>query len=267
MEFGLSTSASLSGAQTQPIHKRLNASFTKLTATTPTATSLSDGTQQTASLARSQARPLVLAERNVFNAISMVSIADESYGNIENVLGQMRDLVSQATPELSDADRSHLTVQYAELSSSLNQIRAESSYNGVDLLGQEAQAMSLQAPTSPESNAGLKLPAFDWSAPPDTALSGDPAARDSALLSISIALHRVSSNRTTLSESFGQLQQAAQFVQTQRLNLAASHSRIRDVSSAEELAKLTGSQVQQQPEVSVSGQTNQLPQVSADLLK
>ena len=88
----------------------------------------------------------------------------------------------------------------------------------------------------------------------------------SALSTIDSALSSVSTYRSRYGAIMNRMDVAISNIQTMRINLAASNSRIRDVDVAEETARMTRQQVLSQAGVSVLAQANQMPQLALTLL-
>jgi flagellin len=76
-----------------------------------------------------------MAVRNANDAISMVSTADGAYVEITNMLQRMRELAIQsASGTMGSNDRTALNTEYQALSSQIQQIGANTQWNGSNLL-------------------------------------------------------------------------------------------------------------------------------------
>ena len=268
----------LANVSSLDVHKKLShgqsalgASFTKIAGTVPVNTvAESDPTGATSDATKAQMRPYLVAQSNAFDAVSMVNTANDALGNMSNLLGRMRALVKAGSDEsLSFSDRGKLQREYSEVQSQLDAIKQSTSYNGADLLSADAQPVSFQVGPPGTSNHQLQVDftEFEWTAPPVTSVGADdPASAQAALTSIDVAIRKVASERANLGAVSNQLDSIIQNIQTQRLNLTSTVSRIQDVSVAEEMASLTRSQLLRQPGVSVLAQASQLPQLSLNLL-
>jgi flagellin len=83
----------------------------------------------------SQINGLNMAVRNANDAISMVSTADGAYVEITNMLQRMRELAIQsASGTMGSNDRTALNTEYQALSSQIQQIGANTQWNGSNLL-------------------------------------------------------------------------------------------------------------------------------------
>ena len=274
MVLGFLANVSSLDVQTNPSHAQsaLSASFTKIAGTDRVSTAAESApTGAAGEITRAQMRPYLVAERNAFDAMSMVNTANEALGDMGNLLGRMRALVQAGSSEsLSAADRGKLQREYSEAQSQLDEIKQSTSYNGADLLSNRAQPVSFQVGLPDASNSQLQVgfSEFKWTAPPVTAVgASDPADAQAALGSIDDAIKNVATERANLGAVSSQLDAVTQNIQTQRLNLTATKSRVRDASVAEGMANLTRSQLLRQPGVSVLSQASQLPQLSLNLLR
>jgi flagellin len=219
--------------------------------------------------ARAQMRPYLLAERNVFNGISMASTAHEVLGEMANVLEQMRSVVLEGSM-LANAHPSKAQQDYTRLQQAFENLRENTTYNGLDLLGPRAAPATIDLGPLDEAGGQVQLnfSEFSWTAPAADELgSNDQEHVHTVLASIDSALAQIASRRTDLGESLNKLQKTTQYVQTHRLNSAAASSKVSDVSVAEEMARLSGDLVVRQPGLSILGQGEQLPQLSLGLLR
>jgi flagellin len=220
---------------------------------------------------RAQMRPYLIAERNAFGAISMATTAHEALGDMGNILERMRSLVAAgAEGALAPGGLNSMRDEYGELRAAIDTLRQETTYNGADLLGPNAQAVTFDLGPSGANGDQLQLnfSHFSWDAPPAAVIgSRDRGAAERALASIDDALAATLTQRVELGSALKKIETTTQLIQTRRLNSAAANSRVRDVAVAEEMARLSGDLVVRQPGVSVLGQSEQLPQMSMGLLR
>jgi flagellin len=87
-----------------------------------------------------------------------------------------------------------------------------------------------------------------------------------ALGTIDAAIERISAARATLGAAGNRFNAVANTIRTASENLAAAHSRIKDVDVAEETAAMSRAQILAQAGVSVLAQANQVPQMAMKLL-
>ena len=222
---------------------------------------------------KTQIRSYVVAERNANDAISMVQTADGALGEVGGILGRMRELAVQSSNgSMTSTDRGYLDTEFKQLQAEITRIQGAAKFNERPLLGTTASSITFQI--------GLDNASFDQLAitfggfaltsllSSTTKVGGTTASASLASLStIDAALQTISTQRAKYGASMNRLQVTTDAIQTMRVNLTASNSRIRDVDVAEETSKLASSQVISQAGVSVLAQANQSQQIVTKLLQ
>jgi flagellin len=251
----------------------LQSSFTKLSSGLRINTAADDAAGLAISeRMKTQIRSYVVAERNANDAISMVQTADGALGEVGGILGRMRELaVQSANGSMTSTDRGYLGTEFKQLQAEITRIQGAAKFNERPLLGTTASTITFQI--------GLDNASFDQLAitfggfaltsllASTTNVNGTTASTSLAALStIDNALQTISTQRAKYGASMNRLQVTTDAIQTMRVNLSASNSRIRDVDVAEETSKLASTQVIAQAGVSVLAQANQLPQMALRLL-
>lgn len=249
----------------------MTASFAK-TVDSPAPSLIHEGSDPAkAAPSRAQMRSYLIAERNVLGAISMASTAHDALAELGNLLERMRNLVSTAagTALPSDTLRA-MRDEYGRVQAAIDSLRTETTYNGTELLGPNAQPVTLDLGPIGETGDPLQLTFshFAWASPdPSVVGSTDPGVSEQALASIDGAIATSVTQRAELRSAMKRIQTTAESVETRRLNTAATHARVRDVAVAEEMARLSSDLVLRQPGVSILAQSEQLPQLSLGLLR
>jgi flagellin len=221
---------------------------------------------------KTQIRSYVVAERNANDAISMVQTADGALGEVGGILGRMRELsVQSANGSMTSTDRGYLNTEFTQLQAEITRIQGAAKFNERPLLGTTASTIVFQIGLDNASfdQLGITFGGFSLTTllSSTTKVSGTSASSSLAALStIDNALQTISTQRAKYGASMNRLQVTTDAIQTMRVNLSASNSRIRDVDVAEETSKLASSQVIAQAGVSVLAQANQLPQMAMRLL-
>jgi flagellin len=231
---------------------------------------------------QAQIRSYAQAARNAQDGISLVQTAEGSMNEITNVLIRLRELAMESSSAgVNDDQRGYIQTEVDELVKEIDRIAHAAEYNGKQLLAPEGTSVELLefqvgirtagdgTPGSDTTNTitlstadltaetlGLKT-GFDFS-------SADGAR--SALGKIDTALDLVSETRARFGAAGNRLDNAISNIQSTAQNLAAAHSRIRDVDIAEETSAMTRAQILLQAGVSVLAQANQIPQSALKLL-
>jgi flagellin len=221
---------------------------------------------------KTQIRSYVVAERNANDAISMVQTGDGALGEVGGILGRMRELgVQSANGSMSSADRGYLDTEFKQLQAEITRIQGAAKFNERQLLGTTASTIVFQIGLDDASfdQLAITFGGFALTAllSTTTNVSGTTAsAALASLATIDAALQTISTQRAKYGASMNRLQITTDAIQTMRVNLSASNSRIRDVDIAEETSRLASNQVIAQAGISVLAQANQLPQMAMRLL-
>lgn len=222
---------------------------------------------------KTQIRSYVVAERNANDAISLVQTAEGALGEVQDVLGRMRELAMQgANGTFTSTDRGYLDTEYQLLKQELRRIQGSAKFNGKLLLATSPTSIQFQVglDNTGADQITVTIGGFAMTAILATAntVSGTGAtAALAALGTIDNSMQIISRERAKYGASMNRLQVTTSSIQTMRLNISAANSRIRDVDVAEETSQLARNQVLSQAGLSVLAQANQLPNMALNLLQ
>jgi flagellin len=227
---------------------------------------------------RAQVRGLSQAERNAQDGISLVQTAEGALNEVSGALIRMRELSVQAsTGTLGDTERGYLNDEFNALMTEIDRIANVTEFNGKYLLnGAASGGVQFQVGLN---NVGNDRISAAITATKTASLGGATTAsmlnaqtistitnaRD-ALEVIDSAISDVSNVRGDLGAVQNRLNITVNNLATQRENLSAANSRIRDVDVADETVSMTRSQILMQAGVSVLAQANQLPGMALSLI-
>lgn len=220
-----------------------------------------------------QIRSYTVAERNANDAISMVQTAEGALGEVQNIMGRMRELAMQgANGSLTNIDRGYLDTEYQALKAEINRIQGSAKFNGKQLLSASANTLTFQVGLDNTASDQLDVAfgGFGLSAILDSTSNVAGSTTSASLLALSTidaTMDIISNERAKYGASMNRLEITTSSIATMRLNLSAANSRIRDVDVALETATLARNQVLSQAGVSVLAQANQLPQLAMTLLQ
>lgn len=111
-----------------------------------------------ASKMEAQVRSLGVAIRNGHDAISMTQTAEGSLGEMENILQRVRELAVQAgNSTLSATDRSAIQDEVTALTAEINDIAANTNFNGVKLLDGTNSSIDFQLGVDATDALNVKL--------------------------------------------------------------------------------------------------------------
>jgi flagellin len=220
-----------------------------------------------------QIRSYTVAERNANDAISMVQTAEGALGEVQNIMGRMRELAMQgANGSMTQLDRGYLDTEYQALKDEVQRIQGSAKFNGKQLLSVAASSIAFQVGldnTVPDhilvTFGGFGLSTVLSAA---NAVSGAGATASlTALSTIDAAMKILSQQRANYGAAMNRLQITTSSIQTMRTNLSAANSRIRDVDVALETSTLAKNQVLAQAGTAVLAQANKLPENALSLLR
>ncbi|MGB2465275.1 MAG: flagellin [Porticoccaceae bacterium] len=240
----------------------------------------------------SQINGLNMAVRNANDAISMVQTADGAMIEVSNILQRMRELGVQAmTGTNSATDRDALHTELTALIGAVEDIAADTQWNGTNLLDGTSGSTSFQVGANASQTISVTF--TDMNTANGDASSGlfenldssslgdDPDATHSlagisfdtvtlatdAMTMIDQAITRVNDHRATLGATLNRLEYAADNLANVSQNASASRSRILDADYAAETTELARTQIIQQAGTAMLSQANQQAQSVLALLK
>lgn len=224
---------------------------------------------------RAQIRGMAQAERNANDGISLVQTAEGALDQVSGILTRMRELTVQAaTGTLGDEERLYLDAEYDKLKDEIDRIASVTEFNGQRLLnGATSAGISFQVGLTADTMDRITVSIQNTFASAlgsvsfidDQSLSTMTGARN-AMAIIDAAIQDVSGTRGDLGAAQNRLATTVKNLATQRENLSAANSRIRDVDVASETVSMTRSQILMQAGVSVLAQANQLPTMALSLI-
>jgi len=218
-------------------------------------------------------RSSVVAERNANDGISMAQTAEGALGDITSLLGRMRELaVQSANGSATTADRTYMNTEFNQLQKEIARIQDSTKFNTRALIASAASSVTFQvgAATSAADKISVSFGSLSLASVINTTgskLGSTQGSATAAMTKIDTALSTISSARARFGAVVNRFNVTTANLQTARLNLSASASRIRDVDVAEETASLSRSQVLQQAGAAVLAQANAAPQIALGLLR
>ena len=225
---------------------------------------------------RAQIRGLAQSERNANDGISMVQTAEGALNEVSGALIRMRELAVQAsTGTVGTTERGYINAEFQDLISEIDRIAAVTEFNGTKLLNGDTSAgvdfqVGLHNTTSDRITASVTnsyaSQLGDGTNALDDAKVTTAALAQSSLAVIDAAIEDISGSRGDLGAVQNRLSITVNNLATQRENVSAANSRIRDVDVASETVNMTRSQILMQAGVAVLAQANQLPSMALSLI-
>jgi len=231
---------------------------------------------------KSDATLASVAIRNANDGISVIGIADQSLGQIGNILNRLSELAQQSANGVYDVtQRLAMQDECSALTSEIERIAVTTAFNGIDLLsngqnlvfqvGFDGSSLSqlgyegIQGTLQAIGLADAGSSASTYSISANTEVEAQSASR-LALEAIKVALTSVGRSRGNLGALESRLSASINNLQVARENFKAAESQIRDLDVAAEAAEMTRLNILQQSGAAVLAQANQQPAIALQLL-
>ncbi len=228
-----------------------------------------------ASKMTSQIRGMNQAIRNANDGISYAQTAEGALGEVTSMLQRIRELaVQSANGTYSDADRTNLNSEVAELKAQITNIFASTEFNGTRIFNGNASGATYTAASGSIAiqtgvNSGDTV-SVTFSALSDLA-SGtavDTAGNAStALGNVDTTLATVNTTRAKLGAAQSRLESTVNQLTSNITNLSDARSRIEDADFSQETTNLAKAQILSQASTAMLAQANQSQQGVLSLLR
>lgn len=215
---------------------------------------------------RAQIGGLKQAQRNAYDAISLVQTAEGALQEVHAMLQRVRDLAVQYNNgTLSTIDKASITAEVAQLCAQIAEIGRDTKFNGTPLLTGVSTITFQIGPDDGQTVSVSGVALFG------SGLQIDPAiftfGTTVTIASIDAAIQNVSTVRGTFGAVQNRIEHTIANLAVYQENIQASESRIRDVDMAAEMVTLTKLQILQQAGTAMLAQANTSPQSVLTLLQ
>ena len=218
-----------------------------------------------------QIRSNTVAERNASDGISMAQIGEGALGAMADTLVRMRELaVQSANGSYSSNDRTYLQNEYKNLQTEIKRVASATKYAGTKLVSQALATVTFQVGTESTAENQIVLTMGSVSTQTVVTVTSTVSTAAQSLAAIALCdtvLDKVANVRSRFGSAMSRLEVTTANLSTERLNLSAANSRIRDVDVADETATLARNQVLVQAATAILAQANQSPQNALALLR
>jgi flagellin len=214
---------------------------------------------------RGQIRGLAQAQRNTQDGVSMAQTAEGNLDEVHSMLQRLRELAVQYKGgTMSAGGQAAIQTEVNQLASEIERIGTTADFNGVKLLN-SATTITLQV----GANDGevITISTISLGSSIGSAAFSLSASSAADISEIDAAIDAVSSARGSFGAVQNRLEHTLNVQSAYQENLVAAESRIRDVDMAEEMTKLTKTQILQQAGTAMLAQANQAPQAVLSLLR
>jgi flagellin len=215
----------------------------------------------------SQIRGQQQAIRNANDGISLAQTAEGALGEVTNMLQRIRELaVQSANGTYGTDDRANLQAEVSQLGDQIDEIVADTKFNGVTLFGSSSVSITIQTGSANGDTVALSIEGFSVSTASASDVSSVTGA-NSAMTNVDTALTAVNKTRASLGAGQSRLQSVVNNLTNQVTNLADARSRIEDTDFSVETTNLAKAQILSQASTAMLAQANQSQQGVLSLLR
>jgi flagellin len=215
----------------------------------------------------SQIRGMNQAIRNANDGISFAQTADGALNEVTNMLQRIRELaVQSASGTYSDDDRANLQAEVEQLGAQIDDIVANTKFNGVSVFGSSDVTVTIQTGSGSADQTDLTVTGFDVSAASGSDISTATGATD-ALDDVDDALKAVATTRASLGAGQSRLESIVNNLNNNVTNLSDARSRIEDADFSAESTNLAKAQILSQASTAMLAQANQSQSGVLNLLR
>jgi flagellin len=246
-------------------------------------------------------RGLAASKRNINDAVAMLQTAESGLSEINNIIMRMKELnVSAATTTISGRERKYLFIEYQALHDELNRIAMTTEYNGLPILNGESPKVPrelvfrIDAPTAEKDHKeDLNVIRFDGLRNIVATAKGlglqsaehfltKRKYRDGIDLSdvqkqmrpksnqygtvFDEALDKLSTQRAVFGALQSRLNTSLNFIEVYQENISAAKSNMSDANYAQEILKVTESNILLNAATGLLAQSNMDGQLTANLI-
>jgi len=248
--------------------------------------------KQIANRLQAQSNGMNQAMRNVSDATALLQTADGTFDEMNNILGRMQDLATQAANgTYSDDDRAAMQSEFDELGHQMSDMMQNTTYGGTNLFGTSGQfsgAVTFQVGaestdtmsvdissqlSSLTTSLGALSKAFstDQSANATSTTSGSElmtaSSANATIAQVQDAMKAVGSIQSSLGASINRLNDTASNLQNMKDNTDAAVGNIMDTDYATEASNMTKQQMLMQTGISMLKQSNSMSSMVSSLLQ
>lgn len=231
---------------------------------------------------RSDARVASVNTRNANDGISIITIADQAVGQINDVLIRLAELAQQSANGVSSNDqRSALQNEFTALTQEIERIAHTTEFNGMQLIS-SSQALTFQVGFDGSSLSGITYSGIQatlsaiglaplGSSVPTFSIQGltELESRSAAVIALDAiqgAISSVTKSRGVLGAAQSRLETTIRQLATARESFQSAESAITDIDVAQEAAEMARLNVLQQAGTAILANSNLQPELALKLL-
>lgn len=223
-----------------------------------------------------QIKSLESAGKNVQDGVSMVQTAEGALNEVSDMLCRMKELaVSAADGTKSSDDIGAIQTEMDQLTSAINDISNQTSFNGVKMLA-ESSVTNNSNPLFKEAQIGytskekLSIPFYNTSTD-RLGINGISVSTQmdasNAISAVDAAIAQVAEIRGGYGAVSNRLETTFDDLSMNSINLDTVSSRLTDADIATEIAEYSKTNILTQASIAIIAQTNNIPKNALDALK
>jgi len=216
-----------------------------------------------------RSKGLTVALSNVGDAKSMLSVAEGGLDNILDILETMKEKVTQAASDtLGATERNAIEAELDALSSEIDDIVDETTYNGVGLLSSVSKTIQTGENTTDTLQIAVTTQnhkASDLTVSDSNVNVSSQSFASQALGNLNSAISVVKNSISSIGSYQARLSTKEATLSTAITNTEASRSRVMDADFAKEQLEALKLQIMQQTATAALAQANSAPQVVLSL--
>ena len=220
-----------------------------------------------------QVKGMNQAIRNANDGISLSQTAEGSLSEVTNMLQRVRELAVQSSSgTYQDAtDRTYMQAEVDQLTSQIDQVITNTTFNGVTLFNGSTATVTIQAGANTADTVALTMANLTGLAASGGAAGSydvsTATAANGSLATLDTELDTISSSRASLGAGQNRLESVVSSLTNTATNLSDARSRIEDADYSAETTAMAKAQILSQASTAMIAQANQTQQNVLSLLR
>ncbi len=222
---------------------------------------------------KAQIRSYGQASRNANDGISMIQTAEQSMGEISNIVTRLRELgIQSGSDTIGEQERGFIQKEVDSLKAEIQRVAESTTFGSRKLLDGTGGVYDIHVGTGANEktdwisyDSAITNVTTDNLSLSDLDFSSKEGAR-AGLAALDTAQSNVNGSRANLGALQNRLTSTIDVINTMNENMSAANSRIRDTDVAAASSDLARNNVMLQGTTAALAQANQLPQLALKLL-
>ncbi|MEM9399309.1 MAG: flagellin [Verrucomicrobiota bacterium] len=210
---------------------------------------------------------LIAATEGAQNVISYAQTTDGFLKTIQQQLTRMSELAQRATNgAFGSADRANYNTEFTTIRDQITQLLTTAKFNGETLFETNSITVAINAQGDTDYFSKINLTNIT-SLGLDASTIGTTTAAGSAITAVTEALSSITTQRALVNAAISRFNFHITNIRTERINVEAANSRIKDLDVAQESTRLSKNNILLQTATAMLAQANQSQQSVLQLLQ